>query len=371
MRRFFKISSSFLLSAIIMAMPSGMLRAQTNSAVELKTVVIDAGHGGKDPGARNGNIREKDITLSIALQLGKMIESNYPSVKVIYTRTADKFVELHERANIANKNNADLFISIHVNSAKNKRAKGNETFVMGTEKNDANMEVCRLENNVVVLEEDYSSKYAGFDPENPESYIIFSLLQNSHLEQSLEFATCVQENTDKGPVYNNRGVKQANFLVLWKCTMPAVLIEIGFISNPNDLKIITSKSNQKKIAANIYRAFVKYKKNYDTVIDIPEEKMAASAGVRNEKETETEESSAERQRFGIQIFTSSKLLKKGAPEFKGREKRYFKKGNLYKYYIGDYDNKEDAERDLKKVRKSFPDAFIIKIEKNNRDEKRD
>lgn len=362
MRHFFKILSSSLLSVIIMAMPADMLRAQSKSAVELKTVVIDAGHGGKDPGARNGNIREKDITLSIALQLGKMIERNYPSVKVIYTRTTDKFVELHERANIANKNNADLFISIHVNSAVSKKAKGNETFVMGTEKNDANMEVCRLENNVVILEEDYTSKYAGFDPENPESYIIFSLLQNSHLEQSLEFATCVQENADKGPVYNNRGVKQANFLVLWRCTMPAVLIEIGFISNSNDLKTITSKSNQKKIATNIYQAFVKYKKNYDTVINLPEKDMVASADIQNEEDKEPEENSSEKECFGIQIFVLSKLLKNGAAEFKGWENKYLKKGNLYKYYIGEYNNMEDAEKDLRDVRKSFPDAFIIKIE---------
>ena len=208
--------------------PVTWLSAQNKQVVELKTVVIDAGHGGHDPGATNGRIYEKNITLSVAKRLGDLIKRNYPSVKVIYTRDDDTFVELYKRADIANKNNADLFISIHVNSVDNRSVRGHETFVMGQDKNSENLEICQLENSVITLEDDYTSNYQGFDPKNPESYIIFSLLQNAHLEQSLDFATLVQKNADAGPITNNRGVKQANFIVLWKCTMPAVLIELGY-----------------------------------------------------------------------------------------------------------------------------------------------
>ncbi len=330
---------------------------QGKSIVELKTVVIDAGHGGHDPGACNGKVQEKNITLAIAKLLGNKIKYNYPNVKVIYTRDSDKFVKLHERANIANKNNADLFISIHVNSASNKSARGHETFVMGASMNASNMEVCQLENSVITLEDDYTSNYQGFDPKDPESYIIFSLLQNSHLEQSLDFATSVQRFAGESPISNNRGVKQDNFLVLWKCTMPAVLIELGFISNATDMKNLTNKANQEKIALNIYKAFKEYKKSYDTEIYIPTDEETAAAKASSHTTATTEMNGS----FGIQIFAGSHKLSDTDSAFKGWSAKYLKSGEIYKYYIGPFSSKETASKELEKVKKSFPGAYIISL----------
>ena len=239
--------------------------AQGDIDMKIKTVVIDPGHGGKDPGtvSRNGKVYEKNIVLAVALELGKQIKNNYPNVKVIYTRSNDKFVPLHERANIANRNKADLFISIHVNAAEATSARGSETLVMGMDKTNSNLEVCLKENSVVSLEEDYDSKYSGYDPNNPESFIIFSLLQNSHLEQSLIFAAKVQENLKKGPISASRGIKQGPILVLWKCTMPSTLIELGFLSNSTDYKYLTNKTYQQNMARAIFNAFSSYKKEYE------------------------------------------------------------------------------------------------------------
>lgn len=362
------MGKNFLTTAFIVVIVSFLWAvptfSQSKPIVELKTVVIDAGHGGKDPGAINGKTLEKNITLSVALKLGKLIEDNYPDVKVIYTRKTDKFVELHDRAAIANKNNADLFISIHVNAATNRSAQGHETFVMGTAKSQSNLEVCQLENSVIVLENDYTSKYEGFDPSNPESYIIFSLLQNSHLEQSLDFATLVQQKAGTSPIKRDRGVKQGNLLVLWKCTMPAVLIELGFISNSGDLKSLKGTANQQAMAKYIFNAFKEYKKGYDTDIYIPEEKQVTSSSEAtatanakaNVSATATTES------FGIQIMAVSKILKEKSKELKGYTPQYFKSGKYYKYYIGEYSSREEAQKALPKIKKSFPQAFIIKLE---------
>lgn len=330
-----------------------VLSAQNKQVVELRTVVIDAGHGGHDSGARNGNIYEKNITLSVAKRLGDLIKKNYPSVNVIYTRSDDRFVELYKRADIANKNNADLFISIHVNAAGDRSARGHETFVMGQDMSKSNFEVCQLENSVVVLEEDYTSNYQGFDPNNPESYIIFSLLQNAHLEQSLEFATLVQKYADSGPVSNNRGVKQDNFIVLWKCTMPAVLVEIGFISNPSDVKIVTDRNNQQRIAGNIFKAFQDYKKAYDTELyaQSPEDVPVPQIRMRENSDG----------KFGIQILASRKLLPDDAAEFKGWSCRHIVSGKVYKYYIGSFHTRSEAQKALPRIKNSFPEAFIINL----------
>lgn len=350
-----KIITILLLSITLPTLlPGSNLSAQNKQVVELKTVVIDAGHGGHDPGAVNGKIYEKNITLSVAKRLGELIKQNYPGVKVIYTRTDDRFVELYRRAEIANKNNADLFISLHVNSAADRSARGHETFVMGQDKNSDNLEICQLENSVIVLEDDYTSNYRGFDPNNPESYIIFSLLQNAHLEQSLDFATLVQQRADAGPVGNNRGVKQANFLVLWKCTMPAVLIEMGFISNSTDMRTLTDKNSQQRIASNIFKAFQAYKKSYDTDIYLP-----PADGTPGK--TESASASTASGKFGIQIMASSYLLPADAKEFKGWRCRHIKSGRNYKYYIGEYSSRDEALKALPRVRNSFPEAFIIKL----------
>ena len=369
------------------------------NSIKIKTVVLDAGHGGKDTGAisKNGAIKEKDITLSVALKLGKMINSNYPDVKVVYTRKRDEYIELSKRAEIANRNKADLFISIHVNSQKGTTATGTETFVMGTHKSSSNFEICKLENSVIVLEEDYQSKYEGFDPNSPESYIIFSLLQNTHLEQSLKFAALIQDNFKLGPIKVNRGVKQGGLLVLWKTTMPAVLTEIGFISNPAESNQLRRDAVQSQIAARIFNAFAKYKTDYEGGAPklIPDNEMPSQsteqqeAAVESAEQQEATVANADRQEatvaesavqdeqpeakrqpaasgkaYRIQILSVTKVLPAGAPDLKGRRDAYYIYANkAYKYCIGEYATREAAAADLPKIRKQFSGAFIIFAEK--------
>lgn len=240
----------------------------------LTRVCIDAGHGGHDTGCIGGKAKEKDVALGIALKLGKYIEDHFPEVKVIYTRKTDVFVELHERAAIANNAKADLFICIHCNSAcyrdKKKRkdvcneeTNGVETWVMGLHKSEANLEVSKRENEVVLLEKDYTKKYDGFDPNSPEANIIFSLYQNAYLDQSLRMASLVQgEVAKKGR--EERGVKQAGFLVLFKTYMPSVLIETGFLTNPTEAKFLTSEKGQDAMAHSVFNAFKSYKSSVET-----------------------------------------------------------------------------------------------------------
>ncbi len=229
----------------------------------LDKIVIDAGHGGKDPGCSGHGSREKEITLEIALKLGDYIRQNLPDVEVIYTRTEDVFIELDERANIANKNNADLFISIHCNSVPNSPAHGTETFVMGQDKSAANLSIAKRENDVILLEEDYLTSYDGFDPNSPETHIIFSLYQNAFLEQSVRFASLCEDQFKNRAMRKSRGVKQANFLVLYKTSMPSVLIETGFLSHSAEEKYLLSDNGQSYIASAIYRAFKIYKEDVE------------------------------------------------------------------------------------------------------------
>lgn len=224
----------------------------------IRTVVIDAGHGGHDSGCLGASAKEKHVALAIALRLGKMIEETYPNVKVIYTRKTDVFIPLHERANIANKAKADLFICIHLNSG-GKAAYGVESYVMGNHKSDDNLNVAKRENSAILLEEDYKTQYDGFDPNSPEANIIFTLFQSQFQHQSLLFASKVQENaTDFGGRFN-RGVKQAGFLVLYRTTMPAVLIECGFLTHHQEEKFLGSDKGQNVMATSIFRAFKEYK----------------------------------------------------------------------------------------------------------------
>lgn len=229
-------------------------------SAKVKCVVIDAGHGGTDPGAVGYyKTKEKDVTLSIALKLGKLINENFPEVKVVYTRKTDVFVELFKRADIANKNKADLFISIHCNAAPKKTAFGTEVFVMGNHKSAANLEVAKKENASILLEDDYIDKYNGFNPNSAEAYIIFSLFQNVFLNNSLTMASNVQHQMVDNINFYGRGVKQAGFLVLYKTSMPGILIETGFISNPNDETYLKSDEGQNSIAKAIVNAFAHYK----------------------------------------------------------------------------------------------------------------
>lgn len=224
-------------------------------------IVIDAGHGGHDPGCNGGSSKEKDVTLSIALKLGKLISDSLKDVKVIYTRNVDKFIELSERSNIANKNNADLFISIHCNANDNKEANGTETYLMGLHKMEGNLEVSKRENNVILLEKDYKSNksYDGYDPNSPAAHIIFSLMQNAFRSQSIKFAGFVESEFKTKSALKSRGVKEAGFLVLWKTAMPGVLIETGFLSNEGDRKTLAKDSGQAVMAHAIFNAVKKYK----------------------------------------------------------------------------------------------------------------
>ena len=337
------------------------------SGVQLRTVVIDAGHGGHDPGAisKYSKLSEKQINLDLALRLGKRIEKEYPDVKVIYTRKTDRFVELAERGNIANRNHADLFISIHVNSAGSNAASGTETFVMGTDKSSSNMEVCKRENSVILLEDDYSTTYEGFDPNNPESYIIFNLMQNAHFEQSIAFASLVQQQFIKnGPIKKSRGVRQAPLMVLWRTTMPSVLVEVGFLSNASDRTTLNKEENRQKIADDLFKAFSSFKTQYDAEGGTPTvDEASLSPQEPKPEETVQQPAAPTGPHFEIQILASKKKLKNGSPELKGvtdYQCRFI--NGFYKYSVGNFASREEASRRLPEIRKQFSGAFVISVE---------
>ena len=222
------------------------------------TLVLDAGHGGKDPGAVGRFSKEKDLNLKLALKVGEIIESQYPDVKVVYTRSTDVFIPLQERADIANKNNADLFISIHTNSSESKKPCGVETFILGTDRMEANLEVAMRENAVMKLEENYQSTYQGFDPNSIDSYIMFELMQNNYMDQSLQFAEQVQRRFVGHLNREDRGVRQAAFWVLLKTACPSILFEMGFISNPEEEKFLNQNASIVQMANAIVNAFGAY-----------------------------------------------------------------------------------------------------------------
>jgi len=235
---------------------------------QVRKIVIDAGHGGHDSGAKGRNSREKDIALAIALKTGKLIQKNCPGVEVIYTRETDVFVELYRRAKIANENKADLFISIHCNANPSPFAFGTETYVMGLHKSEANLDVARAENASILLEDNYSKRYDGFEPNSPEAYIIFNLFQNAYLDKSLDFASRVENNFTANTKLSERGVKQAGFLVLYKTTMPGVLVETGFLSNSREEAFLISTAGQDRLAFSIYRAFDEFRRTYEGNIPV-------------------------------------------------------------------------------------------------------
>lgn len=374
-----KVPNIILCTLLLLLVQLPLSARQVEDALRIKTVVIDPGHGGKDPGAisRNGKYQEKNITLSVALKLGNLIKAKYPHIKVVYTRSSDKYVELSKRAEIANRNKADLFISIHVNSAKATQARGTETFVMGTHKSEDNFEVCKTENSVIVIEDDYQTKYEGFNPNSPESYIIFSLLQNVHQEQSIRYAAQVQGQFSKGPITVNRGVKQGGLLVLWKTTMPAVLTELGFISNPKDCAVLVTKSGQEQFARRLFNAFEAYKKGYEVSVpapQMPQSEIADKTVQSNTNEGKPVEKTPTAVKesgtlpgdfYAVQILSVAKQLKKGAYDLRGRsDAQYIKVGNLYKYYIGSHTQRKDAVKEMEQLRGTFPGAFVIHIKDN-------
>lgn len=273
--------SLILTGILLLSLPSAKKKPRAKGD-SLKKVVIDAGHGGLDPGCNGANEAwEKNVTLAIALKLGKLIKDSMPDVKVIYTRESDKFVELWERPNIANRENADLFISIHCNSNVNTTAAGSETYFMGLHKTQGNLDVAKRENAVITYESDYKTNenYGGFDPKSPESHIIFTLVQNAYLQQSLKFSTLVENNTNKISKVKTRGVKQAGFLVLWQTAMPSVLVETGFLTNAKDRAVLKSEDGQKTIARGIMLALKSYKN------DLEKAKATSASAKKSEKDT--------------------------------------------------------------------------------------
>ncbi|MGM9747296.1 MAG: N-acetylmuramoyl-L-alanine amidase [Candidatus Cryptobacteroides sp.] len=337
--------------------------------LKLSTVVIDAGHGGKDPGcvSKDKKTYEKNITLSIAKLFGQKIQEAYPDVKVIYTRTTDKYLTLNERAAIANKNDANLFVSIHINSNDSSSPYGFSTHILGQSKDknrdlfSYNMDICRRENSVILLEEDYGTKYQGFDPTDPESFIFFNLMQNAFYEQSLNFAAEVDGQMKKGPLTKSRGISQDPFYLLWKTTMPAVLIEAGFISNANDVKTLRSETGREAIAARLFDAFSQFKKKYDGSLDYGREQGTVS---EPEKEVAPEQKPAESTegvRYGVQILALSKQLPQKDKSFKGYSPLAYKCGNVYKYVVGDFEKVSLAKEFHQSVKSRFPDSFIVVI----------
>ena len=346
------------------------LSLSASTGLGLRTVVIDAGHGGKDPGAvsKDSGTYEKNIVLDIALKLSEYIRSEFPDVKVILTRKTDVFVTLDGRAEIANKSDADLFISIHVNSTRSTAPCGYSIHVLGqtnskgTDLYELNMASVMRENSVIKLEDDYTASLEGFDPSDPESCIFMQLMQNAYLEQSLSFAQIVGRHLSGGPVQKDKGIWQNPFYVLWKTSMPAVLVELGYISNPADLAAIRRSSNRDALAKRLFEAFRGYKTAYDRSLgcgsSIPVETSSTTSGKPSVAVTDSSV------RYGIQIFSGSAVIDEKSPQFLGYKPLVVRVGNLRKYIIAVSDNPSEPLSKLSSVRKKYPGAFVVSIDSN-------
>ena len=355
------------------------------------TVVLDAGHGGNDAGAVGSFSKEKNINLRYTLLVGDMIKKNIPDAKVIYTRDKDVFVNLNERARIANKNKADLFISIHTNSSKNSSANGMETFTLGVSKSKENMEVAMLENSVIKYEEDYETKYEGFDPNSVDSYIMFEFMKDQYTDRSITCADLIQKGMIKASKRNDRGVRQAGFLVLRATTMPSVLVELGFISNKEEEKFLNNNDNQVKMATAIFNAIKEYKHELDKKsgnsnseeLEVRSEELKNDVKVEDKVEIKTEKTDNinienkdikakeettpnsalltpnSEYEFFIQYLVSKNNYKEDNAVFKGHTPtKILNENKLYKYLIGPFDvNAVFTKRN--EITKDFPDAFIV------------
>ena len=340
-------------------------------------VVIDAGHGGHDPGAIGKISKEKNINLNVALKLGKQIQKNCPDVKVVYTRTRDVFIPLNRRAEIANDAKADLFISIHTNAlAKNRTAKGASTWTLGLAKSDANLEVAKRENSVILYESDYKTRYAGFNPNSAESYIIFEFMQDKYMSQSVHLASLVQKHFRNTCRRVDRGVHQAGFLVLKASAMPSILVELGFISTPEEERYLNTESGTTTLANGIFRAFLTYKREQEirlngssqTILpeDIPQPEVEKETAPPTGTTPKTEEKTVAAQTedsgpvFKIQILTSSRPLGKNDKRLKGlKNVDYYQEGGLYKYTYGASSDYNKVLRTKRSITAQFKDAFII------------
>lgn len=354
-------------------------------------VVIDAGHGGKDPGCHGVSSKEKDVVLDVALKTGKLISDNCPNVKVIYTRKTDVFVELYRRAQIANENHADLFISFHCNANENHSAHGVETWVMGLHKSDANLAVARAENSAMLKEADYKANYDGFNPNSPEAAVMFSLYSSAYLNNSILLADKVQKNLVNSTSRLNRGVKQAGFWVLWSVSMPSILIEMGFLSNPDDEKYLASDKNKASVADAVYRAFVSYYTqvtgNKVSVADVTPsvEKDKTNDGQTDKTQNNHDHnnnSAADNQpdkkmvneeaqianmpvnpdgvHFMVQFMALPDKIALTDKRFRNIPKvNRFYEGGLWKYTAGNESDLQSAKDILNDLKKKYPDAFVI------------
>lgn len=349
----------------------------TNLEAKDFVVVIDAGHGGHDPGAVGKISKEKNINLNVALKLGKMIENNCSDIKVIYTRKRDVFLSLNRRAEIANNAKADLFISIHTNAlAKNKTTQGTSTWTLGLAKSDANLEVAKRENSVILYENDYETHYAGFNPNSAESYIIFEFMQDQYMSQSVHLASLVQQEFKQTCKRNDRGVHQAGFLVLKASAMPSILVELGFISTPAEEKFLNTENGQNSLAKGIYQAVLKYKREQEIILNgssntpLPKKPAAQTKAPQKEK-TSTQSASTSTQGnkpvFKIQILSTSKPLAKNDKRLKGlKNVEYYKEGNVYKYTYGASTDYNEIARLKRTITSKFKDCFIIAFKNNKK-----
>ncbi len=363
------------------------------------TLVIDPGHGGHDAGARGAISMEKNINLTVALRFGKYVEQNMPEVRVIYTRKQDVFIPLHERANIANRANADLFISVHTNALPaGKVARGFETYTLGMHRAKDNLDVAMRENSVISMEKGFEQTYEGFDPKSSESYIIFEFIQGKNMERSVELARMIQRSVCDGACRPDKGVHQAGFLVLRETSMPGCLIELGFITTPDEERLLNDNAKVDDIAKGIYEAFAKYKNKYDRSVSVPyraadrqestlpkivpdsykeeaeNRRVKKQEPVRKTRAAKTDDSDrkadtvASQSRnapkdapvFKLQIFVGNRNLRKGDAHFKGEtEFDSFQEGNLVKYTLGASTNYNEIYRLRKEKMEKFPEAFII------------
>lgn len=333
-----------------------------DEAIKLKTVIIDPGHGGKDSGALGRNHKEKDIVLDVSLKVREYLNQYLPDVNVIMTRDKDVFVPLDERARIANENDADLFVSIHANSIHNSRIYGAETFVLGLHRSEENLEVAKKENSVIVLEDDYRAKYEGFDPNSTESYIIFELMQNVYLDQSIGFASAVQDQFEKRVGRHNRGVKQAGFLVLRETSMPGVLVELGFLSNKYEERFMSSENGKVYLASAIFRAIRDYKESFDQ-----RNSSLVASGSGKSEETVDEKAGGNHIEYRIQIASSPKPLTKNEGPYQKFDNVWeYKEGDYYKYTTGFSQNHDEILKKLPQIREVVPDCFIVGFKNGER-----
>jgi N-acetylmuramoyl-L-alanine amidase len=327
------------------------------------TVVLDPGHGGKDPGAVGRISQEKDLNLKLALKIGELINEQYPDVNVVYTRKTDVFIPLQTRSDISNKSGADLFISIHTNSAEAKSPNGVETFILGTDRSEANLDVAMRENAVMKLEADYKTTYHGFDPNSIDSYIMFELMQNSYMDQSLRFAELVQQRCVGQLKRGDRGVRQAAFWVLLKTACPSILFEMGFISNVEEEKYLNKASTMEQMAQTIVDAFGVYTHREAVkkeTLKVEEAKVEEPAPQRPEQTAGPQQP---KQYFALQICASKTPLAPNDPKLKGQPCECLQLNGWYKYYTAADPDRAKVMEARKQLLALFPDCWIIKIEK--------